>query len=61
MSLTYATQSNRVIRIYKNNQDCFLRVNFMDEERLQYRFEREVDGQEFVERHVGRYLKVQFQ
>jgi RNA-dependent RNA polymerase len=58
MGLTHGTQSNRVLRRYKNNQDCFLRVNFTDEERLEFRFEREVDGQEFVERRVGRILKV---
>jgi RNA-dependent RNA polymerase len=40
----YAVQSNRVIRRYPRHQDHFIRVDFRDEDRLQYRWEREVDG-----------------
>ncbi|OCH96496.1 RdRP-domain-containing protein [Obba rivulosa] len=43
---------NRVIRSYRDHQDSFLRVNFVDENRLQYRFDREVDGSDFVRRRV---------
>lgn len=38
----YAIQSNRVIRKYPNNQNNFLRVDFRDEDRLQYRWTRDV-------------------
>jgi hypothetical protein len=40
----YAIQSNRVIRRYRGSEDAFIRVDFRDEDRLQYRWDREVDG-----------------
>jgi RNA-dependent RNA polymerase len=40
----YAIQSNRVIRRYPQHQGHFIRVDFRDEDRLQYRWDREVDG-----------------
>ncbi|OBZ79741.1 putative RNA-dependent RNA polymerase 1 [Grifola frondosa] len=47
---------NRVMRTYKNNQDSFLRVSFADENRLQFRFDREVDGRDFINRRVKALL-----
>jgi RNA-dependent RNA polymerase len=43
-AISYAIQSNRVIRRYKGSEDSFIRVDFRDEDRLQYRWDREVDG-----------------
>jgi hypothetical protein len=40
----FIEQSNRVIRAHDEHQDCFLRISFVDEARLQYRFDHEVDG-----------------
>ena len=48
----FPERSNRVMREYFRNQDCFLRVSFQDENRLQYRFDREVDGRDFINRRV---------
>jgi len=56
----YATQSNRVIRKYKGYEDHFIRVDFRDEDRLQYRWDREVDGASFVRERVGTTLKQGF-
>lgn len=38
----YVIQSNRVIRQYPDHQEHFIRVDFRDEDRLQYRWAREV-------------------
>ena len=51
-------QSNRVSRLYREYQHCFLRVNFTDEEKLQYRWDRDVDGTAFIRERVGGTLKV---
>ena len=56
----YATESNRVIREYEGYEDHFIRVDFRDEDRLQYRWEREVDGSSFVRERVGATLKQGF-
>jgi RNA-dependent RNA polymerase len=56
----YATQSNRIIREYKGYEDHFIRVDFRDEDRLQYRWDREVDGSSFVRERVGATLKQGF-
>ncbi|KLO19204.1 RdRP-domain-containing protein [Schizopora paradoxa] len=56
----YAIQSNRVIRQYAPFVENFIRVDFRDEDRLQYRFEFEVDGEEFVQEQVGGILKKGF-
>jgi RNA-dependent RNA polymerase len=44
MPPSYVIQSNRVIRRYPRHQDHFLQVDFREEEGLQYRWDREVDG-----------------
>ena len=56
LSGPFPERSNRIIRQYPDNQDCFLRVNFTDEYKLQFRFDREVDGSAFVRRRVGGML-----
>ncbi|TDL24977.1 RdRP-domain-containing protein [Rickenella mellea] len=53
----YAVQSNRVIRQYPQHQDHFVRVDFRDEDRVQYRWDREVDGTTFLQTRVGGILK----
>jgi hypothetical protein len=50
-------RSNRVIRAYETrHQESFLRVSFLDESGLRYRFDREVDGPEFIRTRVGPFL-----
>ncbi len=56
----YAMQSNRVIRQYANFVENFIRVDFRDEDRLQYHFEYEVDGEVFVQEQVGGILNEGF-
>lgn len=51
------TQSNRVIREYEGFEDRFLRVDFRDEDRLQYRWDRVVDGASYLQERVGKLLK----
>ena len=53
----FPERSNRVIRSYPNHHDCFLRVSFIDEDRLQYRFDRDVDGAAFTRLRVGTILR----
>ncbi|RPD82652.1 RdRP-domain-containing protein [Lentinus tigrinus ALCF2SS1-7] len=52
----YPERSNRIMRTYHRNQDCFLRVSFQDENRLQFRFDRDLDGRSFIDRRVKRVL-----
>ncbi|KAF8484343.1 RdRP-domain-containing protein [Gautieria morchelliformis] len=52
----YLHQSNRVIRKYADYQEFFIRVAFRDEDHLQYRWDREVDGATFVRERVGQIL-----
>ena len=52
----YPIQSNRVIRRYAGFHDFFIRVDFRDEDRLQYRWDREVDGSTFLKERVGGIL-----
>jgi RNA-dependent RNA polymerase len=40
----YVIQSNRVIRQYRGYEDHFIRVDFRDEDRLQYRWDRDVSS-----------------
>ncbi|KAG6376279.1 RNA dependent RNA polymerase-domain-containing protein [Boletus reticuloceps] len=54
------TQSNRVIREYEGYEDHFLRVDFRDEDRLQYRWDRDVDGASYLQERVGTLLKKGF-
>ena len=49
----FPERSNRVIRSYPGHHLNFLRVSFTDEDRLQYRFNREVDGRSFISSRVG--------
>jgi RNA-dependent RNA polymerase len=51
------TQSNRVIREYGGYEDHFLRVDFRDEDRLQYRWDHNVDGTSYLQERVGKLLK----
>lgn len=53
----YATQSNRVIRRFPGFEDYFIRVDFRDEDRLRYNWDREVDGTAFLHSRVGGILK----
>lgn len=57
----YHSQSNRVIRQYQGFEDHFIRVDFRDEDRLQYRWDREVDGTSFLKERVGKTLKQGFE
>ncbi|KAH9484125.1 putative RNA-dependent RNA polymerase 2 [Psilocybe cubensis] len=57
----YPSQSNRVIRQYQGFEDHFLRVDFRDEDRLQYRWAREVNGASFLISRVGGILKQGFE
>jgi hypothetical protein len=49
----FPERSNRVLRSYPGHHLNFLRVSFVDETRLQYRFNREVNGREFIKDRVG--------
>ena len=42
---------------YDYATDHFLRLNFTDEERLQMRWDRNVQGDVFVKEHIGGFLK----
>ncbi|KAL1732044.1 RNA dependent RNA polymerase-domain-containing protein [Schizophyllum commune] len=54
----FPERSNRIIRMYDaKHHDCFLRVSFVEEGRLQYRFDREVDGRTFIRDRIGPLLK----
>ena len=55
----YPERSNRVIRSYPDHHEYFLRVSFVDEARLQYRFDREVDGRAFVRKRFGPFLSAE--
>ena len=57
----YATQSNRVIRDYQGFEQNFLRVDFRDEDRLHYRWSREVDAFSYLKERVGGILKDGFE
>lgn len=57
----YTTQSNRVIRRYEARDPAlverFIRVEFRDEDRLNYRWDGDVDGQWFLQQRVGGILR----
>ncbi|TFK54621.1 RdRP-domain-containing protein [Heliocybe sulcata] len=57
----YVIQSNRVIRRYEGYDQYFLRVDFRDEDRLQYRWDREVIAEFFLKERVGKILKNGFE
>lgn len=50
-------RANRVLRLYPDNHDSFLRVRFVDETNVQFRFDYEVDGRGFIQRRVGSILR----
>ncbi|CCM00938.1 uncharacterized protein FIBRA_02985 [Fibroporia radiculosa] len=52
----FPERSNRIMRMYMANQDSFLRVSFVEENRLMYRFDRELDARDFVNRRVKHLL-----
>ncbi|KZT74695.1 RdRP-domain-containing protein [Daedalea quercina L-15889] len=52
----FPEQSNRVIRRYKANQDCFIRVSFLDETRLAYRSDRNVNISGMIKMRVRQFL-----
>ncbi|KAG8900741.1 hypothetical protein FRC00_011553 [Tulasnella sp. 408] len=53
----YHVTSNRVLRQYPAHQEYFLRVYFTDEDKLHFRWDREVDGARFVKERVGGVLE----
>ncbi|KAG9009177.1 hypothetical protein FRB93_005673 [Tulasnella sp. JGI-2019a] len=53
----FPDQSNRVLRRYPNNTNCFLRVQFTDEDLLDFRWDWNVQGAAFVRERVGGVLK----
>ncbi|CDO73610.1 hypothetical protein BN946_scf185014.g80 [Trametes cinnabarina] len=57
----YVSVSNRVIRQFTGYEDHFIRVDFRDEDRLQYRWAREVDGTTLLTERVGGILKNGFE
>ncbi|KAI0672875.1 RdRP-domain-containing protein [Trametes maxima] len=57
----YVSVSNRVIRQFVGFEDHFIRVDFRDEDRLQYRWAREVDGTTLLEERIGGVLKEGFE
>ncbi|KAL5640970.1 hypothetical protein ACGC1H_001445 [Rhizoctonia solani] len=50
-------QLNRVLRMFPNHWDNFIRVSFTDEERGQLRWDSDVDGNTFVQQRIGWILK----
>lgn len=53
----YPERSNRVIRAYdERHHESFLRVTFAEEGRLQFRFDKEVDGRAYVASRIGPIL-----
>ena len=53
----FQERSNRVFRRYPDRHSCFVRVSFEEETRLQFRFDREVDGAAFVKKRYGTILR----
>ena len=51
------TQSNRIIREYEEFEEHFIRVNFAEEDRMAYRWERDSDLSTLLEERVGTILK----
>lgn len=57
----FPMQSNRIIREYEGYEDCFIRVNFSEEDKLNYRWDRRVDCLTLVDKRVGDILKSGFE
>jgi RNA-dependent RNA polymerase len=56
----YITQSNRVIRKFPGFEQNFIRVDFRDENRTQFRWEQDVNGMSLLQERVGDTLKKGF-
>lgn len=53
----FPERSNRVLRAYEaKHHESFLRVGFVDEAKMKYRFDREIDGPMFIRERVGPIL-----
>jgi RNA-dependent RNA polymerase len=52
----FPERQNRVVRKYINHSQCFIRVSFVDENTLLYRFDRDMDGPDFIRKRVGSTL-----
>ena len=57
----YATEENRVIRRFSGYKDNFIRVDFRDEDRLNYRWKREVNSTHMLNSRVRDTLKNGFE
>lgn len=53
----FVNRSNRVLRKYQGFESHFMRVEFRDEDRQQYRWDKECDGRPFLIERVGGTLK----
>ncbi|KAH7908760.1 RNA dependent RNA polymerase-domain-containing protein [Hygrophoropsis aurantiaca] len=53
----YIIQSNRIIREYEGYEEHFIRVDFRDEDGLQFRWDRDVDGTTYLQTRVGGILR----
>ena len=40
--------SNRVVRIFEDHQDYFVRVHFVDEDLMAYRYNRDVSNAQYI-------------
>ena len=56
----YITQSNRVIRQFPGFEHYFVRVDFRDENRTQFKWSWDVNGRPILEERVGNILKVDY-
>ena len=52
----YPIQSNRVIRLYPGYEDHFIRVDFREEDRMHFRWGREIDSAAFLSERVRTIL-----
>ncbi|EIW57530.1 RdRP-domain-containing protein [Trametes versicolor FP-101664 SS1] len=53
----YDTQSNRVVRKYHDYRENFVRVEFRDENRMAFRWPKEVNSASLIEERFGTILK----
>lgn len=52
----FPERTSRVVRSYAGYTSSFLRVSFVDEDCVQYRFDRDVDGHKFIKERFGESL-----
>ncbi|KAJ3575271.1 hypothetical protein NP233_g1196 [Leucocoprinus birnbaumii] len=58
LSGPFIDKSNRVIRRYsQTSQENFIRVEFRDENNLQYRFDKDIDGVGFIQARIGPIMR----